>query len=92
LKELSQKEFPVQAMFELEALDSVGSSQSETDGYLFKLDSVEPLNEEEFKEKEQEIRKGLTEELTQLHFSALISFLHRSAKIKINEDIIRLGR
>ena len=66
--------------------------QGETDGYLFVLKSIEPFNQDEFKEKDQEIRKGLTNELVQLHVSALIAFLHRTATIKINKNLINSGR
>ncbi len=93
LQPLKKKGIPVYELFFVH--DTVGSlttAQMQDDGYLAKLESIEPFTEAVFEDKKPEITKDLMAEKKGLVIRGFVASLYKNATIKATEEHQKPGR
>lgn len=85
LAELKKKNVPVDQLFQLENTGSTGMFYDGRDGYVFKLDEVEPLNNDLFEKEKDRVKNAVEQEQNRLFTAGFVASLYRSAKIEISQ-------
>lgn len=86
LAALSKRGLPVRSFFQLQRPGSVADALEGKNGYLIRLDEVEPFKAEEFEAKKAEMAKELEMQEMRLYLAGFVASLYRSAKIEQNES------
>ncbi len=92
LKYLQQKGLPVEKMLALTTVGGVAETMVDLDGYLIRLDEIEPFNEQEFTEKRKELMSKLSMENARILAEGFVASLRRNAIININESLLKTGQ
>lgn len=83
LAELRKKEIPVDQLFQLERIGAVASfAGADRNGYVMRLDEIEPFDEKQFEEKKGELTQGLEYQRTRLFLAGFVASSYRNATIE----------
>lgn len=83
--DLRKKNLPVDQLFQLEKTGSVAVFHDGRDGYVYKLDEIESLGNDESKKQKNETRAALDQEQSRLFTAGFVASLYRSATIEISQ-------
>ncbi len=86
-KALSSKGIPVDQIVQLGKKGAHITHESDKQGFLIRLDEIEPFNEEDFTAKKADISRKMGKERAMLWSNGFIASLHRNATIKLNETL-----
>jgi hypothetical protein len=92
MKQLQKKGLPVDKITKLMNEGSVVAIPTDFDGYLVRLDEVEPFNQQEFEHKREELKKQLYGEYARVLDEGFVASLGRNATITINESLLTAGQ
>lgn len=92
MKQLQKKGLPVDKITKLMNEGSVVAIPTDFDGYLVRLDEVEPFNQQEFEHKREELKKQLYGEYARMLAEGFVASLGRNATITINESLLTAGQ
>ncbi len=87
LQELAKKGLPQHAVRSLTQVGSTLVDEQGTNGYIIRLDEIEPFNEQAFQEHKQEIIKAARATKMKLLGEAFVASLYRNATIETNQTI-----
>ncbi len=90
VEKLKNKGLPTTEMLQMEKIGSVLTHADEQQGFVGRLDEIEPLDAQKFAEKQAATVHSLEQERTQQYLEGFIASLHRNAKIETNESVITL--
>lgn len=82
---LKKKGLPADQLFQLEKNGSIGSSFDGRNGYVFRLNEIESVDNEASKKQKTEARAGLEQEQSRLFTAGFVASLFRSATIEISQ-------
>jgi len=89
---LRTKGYPADQMLKIEKVGGVAfyrGAQETSEGYLVKVDEIEKVNDKEYGQKKDTIKKELMREKTKVAKEDFIAFLRKKATIKTNKDLIK---
>lgn len=89
LEALEKKEVPVGAMLQMEKIDGVMTFESDSAGFIIRLEGIEPIDQAEFKAKESSIRSTLEQERGTAAIVGFVASLSRNARIETNETLMQ---
>lgn len=89
LESLQKRGIPVAAMLQMEKKGSGMVFEGDSAGFIIKLDDIETVNKEDFREKEASIRKSLEQERSTSLVVGFVASLARNARIEINESLMQ---
>jgi len=90
IKSLEKRGISAEKILQLEKIGAVSMQMGEQNGYLIRLDSLEPFNEELFVANKNTLEKKLYSEQTNLILEGFVASLYRNATISVNESIMNL--
>ena len=82
---LKKKNLPADKLFQLEKIGAIGMSHDGRDGYVYKLDEIESVDNDASKKQKSEARNGLEQEQSRLFTAGFVASLYRSATIEISQ-------
>jgi hypothetical protein len=90
VERLKKKSLPITEMLQMEKIGSVLIHADEQQGFVARLDEIEPLDIQKFTEKQAATARSLEQERIQQYREGFVASLHRNAKIETNESVITL--
>lgn len=90
IKSLEKRGISAEKILQLEKIGSISLHMGEQNGYLVRLDALEPFNEELFLTNKNKLEKNLYSEQTNLILEGFVASLYRNATISVNESIMNL--
>lgn len=91
-KSLQKKGLSPEKIMNLSVEGAVILMQAGSDGYLVRLDEVEPFNEQEFQSKLAELKSKLYGEYARIAAEGFVASLSRNATITINESLLTTNK
>ena len=88
VKNFEKRGWPVNVMLKLDHTGAVLAHETTGDGFLIRLDDLEPFDEEQFIAARTEIKDKLEGMRTRLYLEGFVASLYRNATIETNESII----
>ncbi len=90
VEKLKKKGLPITEMLQMEKIGSVLTHADEQQGFVGRLDEIEPLDTQKFAEKQVETARSLEQERMRQYLEGFVASLHRNAKIETNKSVITL--
>lgn len=89
IQKLSKDSIPTDKLWDMEKEDQVTEVVTPTDGYLIKVDHVEPFNNEAFESKKAALQNDIFKKKMQELEAGFIASLKKSANIKYNDKELK---
>jgi len=90
IKSLEKRGISAEKILQLEKIGSVSLIMGDRNGYLVRLDAIEPFNEDLFMANKDTLENKLNSEQTRLLLEGFVASLYRNATISVNESIMNL--
>jgi parvulin-like peptidyl-prolyl isomerase len=87
-KYLEKKGLPAEKMFELARVGAVAQASAGRDGYLIRVDEVEPFNEQEFVSKRKDVFQQMRVLYARMLAESFVASLSRNATITLHESLL----
>lgn len=90
IKALEKRGISAEKILQLEKVGSVSLHMGDRNGYLVRLEALEPFNETAFEANKDALENKLYSEQTKLILEGFVASLYRNATISMNESIMNL--
>lgn len=89
---LQKEGLPVDAMFSITVPGGVGEAKVDLDGFIVRLETIAPFDDDEFAQEKDKLKKQLQSEYKRLLGAGFVASLSRNATIKVNESLLTATR
>lgn len=90
IEKLKSDGFPIDQMLQMEKTGSLVAVTNDQGGFIGRLDEIEPINIDTFKDKRDEVAQALKQERMTQYLEGFVASLYRNATIETNESVITL--